>query len=1157
MIEFSEHNLSKASSVNPVILFSLPEDKIMTELKDISKKGKNLVQYGDSDFYSIPSYNRSSKYKAVVNFENNEAVEFCDNKIFAHYNFITKKPFVESGSFPPELIKSIGCSLDSFHKPNDFLNFEISKFYGLLSDESSDDDDQNYVIPNDGNIINENSTEDGAITELKTKEEELTALEKQLYDKEKDLEERSTFIQTKEEEITLQEERLKQILEENIQTGSNSLLEKSKILESKEKELVAREESIQSKEIALAEREKELDLMQETLRNKTEQIDSREKEIIVKEEAINEKGEEVERLKEELQKQIDNIDIRNKLLISKEDQNKQKNLELIEREKFVTARENEIRDKEQQVYNKELEIQQREYAIKLKESSPQSVQNTVETSLELPSPPKDKLPDSTGSPIRYRIPTKSEYATTFSDYTHRKKNDKIFSDLVNSKSIISQQNGTINKLLCEKNDLSSQIQEANEKIAEYEQNLKNTRFHYKLLESSNAAYKEQVDYLQKQIQQLSQPKQITKYDVLKYFETSKPDTANEIGWYLLGEMFKNFHNKPNGRSYSDDSKEMYWALNAQGNTVYKTLHYIFPTPSYNTLNKMMQPQIVNIESSMLDISKIREEICSYAKRFNLNGKIKATLAVDAICVEPISISSFKQQLAERSSHLLPAYMTQIEFNKGIIKKEIADLEQKLSKTSNPSKIKKLEDKISEFNMKIDTSNINQTILNDVFIFYLEPLDPKYPCLPVHIYLQQSGAANKVIRELIEQVIIQLEADGFIDIIDLSTDGDPGHQLFYKKANLLLLMISRDLNINILSTSDQLDKYHMASADFLHFIKTLRIKYLMSKISIIPTDNEAVFSMQDVLPSFEKSSAYTDLSHIGKMRDVYPLQLFSLHNINKLIEMKNYKGVVSFLPWVLWNTAITNKLFTPDARLQMLKITFEFLRRFYNVIHIPKNTWQSNVNMVCKEDCLCTICTKAGLERLIPTLAVYISQLNDYIQKKAQDPKIDIDLAFDRLGSHPLENFNGLIRMCARNNDSINSTSHIIGRSFLVKMIFNKYGIPTNIRGRVNTGGVRLSECLNMTNMPDDIKPDVLVDSLMILSGLASNQTILVQQTPDEKAIEDFFSFLKEAEELSIKHKTFLKLNVPLYIRNFSIDNRMAGYNKNSKKKNQKYDPMYI
>ena len=46
----------------------------------------------------------------------------------------------------------------------------------------------------------------------------------------------------------------------------------------------------------------------------------------------------------------------------------------------------------------------------------------------------------------------------------------------------------------------------------------------------------------------------------------------------------------------------------------------------------------------------------------------------------------------------------------------------------------------------------------------------------------------------------------------------------------------------------------------------------------------------------------------------------------------------------------------------------------------------------------------------------------------------MDLAFDRFGTHPLENFNGNVRDTAHNNDTMSTTPHIVARAHVQKCL---------------------------------------------------------------------------------------------------------------------------
>ena len=1037
---FFNESAFQDQTITPIFRFAQDEDQIISSLKLLNINSRDFVQYEDTPYFYTQNYHSSDRFKAIVDMETNDTIEFCDNKLFSLYNFLTQKPLQSLANLPPQsLLDTLGCDIKETYRPDDAFEQKISQFY---SEYCCDDDSCLCQSPQESSNVHE----------------ELSQVKTELI---------RTQIELNQTQINLNQAQIE--------------------LNQTQTELNRTKEELNQTQTEFNRTKEELNQTQTEFNRTKEELSRTQTEFNRTKEELSRTQTEFNRIKEELSR--------------------------------TQAEFNRIKE--------ELNQTQAEFNRIKEDTNKHKQANTAPN-----------------SPIVYRTRAVPQPLINFQTYTHTKKEEsilfKIATENTNLKMLLASE-----KLKCQ--DQLKRISSLEKEIDE------NRSIHEENLTKVVRSYQLQIEDLQKQIDNISQHR-ITKNDVLNYFETSMPETANPIGWGLLSEMFSNFHKKPNGRVYSGKSKDLYWALNAQGNRVYQTLHHILPTPAYNTINKQMQSEIVKIEATILDVTKIEEHINQFVKDYNITKQIRATLAVDAICVEPILVSELKSQFSIRSKILSQAYNSQIAMTKSIIKKTIEDIEKKIEKESDPNKIASLRDKISEFNMQIADEYINNTVLNNVFILYLQPLNPKYPCIPVHIFLHPNGSANPIIQEVIELAITQLEKNEFIDIVDISTDGDSGYQNFYTKANLILMLFSKELNIILIAADPNLREVRLASADFLHFLKTLRIKFLISKLSIIPTMSEPYFDIQELLAEVDKNQVYTDLSHIGKMRDVYPLRFFSLQNLNIFIRNNNFRGIICFLPWVCWNVAITDKIFTPNARLFLLKVSFEFCRRFYNLIKIPRKLWQANVNMVIKDSCLCTICTKSGLERLIPTLALYIKELTLYIQEKQTDPTAD--LAFDRNGSHPLENFNGLIRSCSNDSDSIKSASHVIGRTYLVKRIFHNLGIPTNHQGRVNTGGVRLSECLDLLDAPDDIKVDVLVDSLMIFGELKTRETVLSQQTADCDSVFTFLQFLLIAEEESQKHKSYLQLNIPLETRNASIDKRLFGYNQ-AKKEELKTDSLYI
>ena len=101
----------------------------------------------------------------------------------------------------------------------------------------------------------------------------------------------------------------------------------------------------------------------------------------------------------------------------------------------------------------------------------------------------------------------------------------------------------------------------------------------------------------------------------------------------------------------------------------------------------------------------------------------------------------------------------------------------------------------------------------------------------------------------------------------------------------------------------------------------------------------------------------------------------------------------------------------------------------------------------------------------------------------------LDFAFQNLGTHPLENFNGNIRDKAHNNDKIVSTSRIIAWAYVQKCLKQELSIKNAKRNRINITGVKLNQSKDICDIPP-IDPVIVTDSLIIIADAVTNETVL-------------------------------------------------------------------
>ena len=637
--------------------------------------------------------------------------------------------------------------------------------------------------------------------------------------------------------------------------------------------------------------------------------------------------------------------------------------------------------------------------------------------------------------------------------------------------------------------------------------------------------------------------------VLAYFDSCNSDklSVTQLCWLAQKEMFINSHYNPGNRKYSIDTKKFYWVISSQSFSSYQTLREVFPIPCYNTLNNFMKQEIIETECAILDIKYIPSFVDKFLSRYTTTV-VGATLAVDALVVTPKSITDVKNVYNKESHKLLRAFNTQLYFRESNESEPINDVYNEINQ-----KASQMEETPEKHFKKVQDSNKDEK-LNNVFIFYIEPLNPQIPCFPVHLWLQHGGSANKTVRALTSNIIAQVNGSGMCKIKRISTDGDLGHQTEYKDALNKILAFSKTLNIKEISKELEILEPLMASADMLHFLKTLRIKILIHILCLVPYRLSTVFDINTLGDLFGTGREMTDLTHIGKMRDVYPILFFSLRNLLNLKRKAIWSGVLLFTPWTLWIAATLNTAFTTKARLFMLNISYEIIIRIYN-LSLTKEPWLSTVSEKASESkSFLTFVSKNVLERIIPTFVTLITSLQEFVkivelieqyqkEEKALENENDkgdiramkekvarlhaeietkcshlglpydlmIDFAFDRFVTHPLENFNGNIRDVAHSNDTIDSTSHIVARAHVQKCL-------KHVCTRINAGGIRLSASLNQIDSPD-IDPAEIAESLFVMADGATKETML-KMIVSGTSIQQFFEFISIANKVTEEKKMY-------------------------------------
>lgn len=331
-----------------------------------------------------------------------------------------------------------------------------------------------------------------------------------------------------------------------------------------------------------------------------------------------------------------------------------------------------------------------------------------------------------------------------------------------------------------------------------------------------------------------------------------------------------------------------------------------------------------------------------------------------------------------------------------------------------------------------------------FVFYLQPVNPAYPCLPLHITPHQNGFAN---CEIIQKIVLinKKLADEGIRLIGVSTDGDPN----YNEVNETTFKIYEDC----LKNGNFADAYTAYSnhedlkyfGDLLHILKLARSRILTTYVTVRVDSLEYSFTACDIEPILQLGPALTDITKTGKMRDCYTQQLFTMKNLQKLIDAEMFGAAVYFLPFCLWSSAIFVQNLSRQSRLFLLQTAFEIFYGFY-----LQSIEQKKIAEVTTNSCLTTVAVcfaqKYFMIRCLNSTMAVIYTLNNF-------PEVGLD----RLGTHCLEQYFGNVRSMCHGYDSYENIIKNCVKTLQNMNTCAKYNIRNTTHGRINMAGAKMLE----------------------------------------------------------------------------------------------------
>jgi hypothetical protein len=346
-------------------------------------------------------------------------------------------------------------------------------------------------------------------------------------------------------------------------------------------------------------------------------------------------------------------------------------------------------------------------------------------------------------------------------------------------------------------------------------------------------------------------------------------------------------------------------------------------------------------------------------------------------------------------------------------------------------------------MNPSKATLPATQSENIFVLYLQPLDRRYGCWPLHVMNHPSGRATEEVTTAID-VTCKALADHGLVVKYICADGDTGHNQSHKTffSEWYPLFLDGGLQAAL---SYVLGRDKFPVGDCLHLWKTFCNKLKNHLVVLSPDCLETCCSVDDLESLLKLGAPLSDKSSVGRMRDSYALKLFCLSNCVKCLAADQINEFMFLLPWALQEEVVRSPNLSREDRLMKAVLAFKLLLHYFDLSSLPHAEGVTQ-RFLAEETIAVTFAEDANWPRI----------LNSALALVAFTLEADEHWSFSRMGTHCLENFFGLVRRSSLGDDRSVTAMRIIVKASMVARVMQELGLQTHHRGRDNVGEVVIS-----------------------------------------------------------------------------------------------------
>ncbi|KAK8899972.1 hypothetical protein M9Y10_002295 [Tritrichomonas musculus] len=378
---------------------------------------------------------------------------------------------------------------------------------------------------------------------------------------------------------------------------------------------------------------------------------------------------------------------------------------------------------------------------------------------------------------------------------------------------------------------------------------------------------------------------------------------------------------PQGRRYSHRMQIISLRIFLASSTAYLIISQFFAFPCIRTMYSDQKRLLESVHNKLTQIKECQLIAREFTKNWPKNTKI--ILGVDACSVNPY-VALFKNRTV-----------------KGLID------DDPISKNM----INENEITISIFEEWLKKQETK--IIDSLFLFNVQPLNPNLKSFIIHIFPTKSGKANSIIMDILLELSKELKKLE-IETISFAADGDTFFSQMHETN------IANHIFHNNYVIKSVLQKTLMIS-DPLHVLK--RVRY-----HLIPE----IEDKSQLLKILNLPSMVFRNDRASKMHDKLPLLLLQIENYELLCQSKQFNYSFYILPYALLLTSLSRQM-EYSERLYLLHMSRSILHRMHFSDHnIIKKQIQMKPNII--RDALSTLISICDILHLNSIEMIHMNRL---------------------------------------------------------------------------------------------------------------------------------------------------------------------------------------